>query len=120
MTNLPAALEQIDKANTRLARTPIADRFTYELDPYTHEETNSLGITTAQKQVRLTLSVPQIGFGGWVFVARLVEEEAGYVSFCAPGQNLDGWSRPDTPHCDYSGKFRRRAKEVRAAPRRHR
>jgi hypothetical protein len=44
-----------------------------------------------------------------VFVARLVEEEAGYVSFCAPGQNLDGWSRPDTPHCDYCGKFRRRA-----------
>lgn len=29
------------------------------------------------------------------------------MSFCAPGQNLDGWSRPDTPHCDYCGKFRR-------------
>jgi len=55
-----------------------------------------------------------------VFVARLVEEEADYVSFCAPGQNLDGWARPDTPHCDYCGKFRRRAKEVRAAPHGHR
>ncbi|BAH56017.1 hypothetical protein [Rhodococcus opacus] len=59
--------------------------------------------------MRLDLSAPRIGFDGWVFVARLVEEEAGYVSFCAPGQNLDGWSRPDTPHCDYCGKFRRRA-----------
>ncbi|NHU44969.1 hypothetical protein G9373_19800 [Rhodococcus sp. A14] len=110
MTNLPAALVQIDKANTRLARTNIAERFTYELDPYTHEETNALGLTTAQDRVRLTLSAPRIGFGGWVFVARLEEEEAGYVTFCAPGQNLDGWSRPDTPHCDYCGKFRRRAK----------
>ncbi|EHI43407.1 hypothetical protein OPAG_06685 [Rhodococcus opacus PD630] len=45
-----------------------------------------------------------------LFFARLGEGEAGYVSFCAPGQNLDGWSRPDTPHCDYCGKFRRRAK----------
>ncbi|WP_257014819.1 hypothetical protein [Rhodococcus sp. ACPA1] len=109
MTNLSAALAQIDNANTRLAHNNIAERFTYVLDPYTHEETNALGITTAQQRLHLPLSAPQIGFGGWVFVARLVEEEAGYVSFCALGQNLDGWSRPDTPHCDYCGKFRRRA-----------
>ncbi|WP_054247837.1 hypothetical protein [Rhodococcus opacus] len=110
MTNLPAALAQIDKANARLARNNIADRFTYVLDPYAREETNALGITTAQQRVRLNLSAPRIGFDGWVFVARLVEEEAGYVTFCAPGQNLDGWTRPDTPHCDYCGKLRRRAK----------
>ncbi|MFD6062714.1 hypothetical protein [Rhodococcus wratislaviensis] len=95
MYDLPAALAQNDKAN-------------------------ALGITTAQQRVHLTLSAPQIGFGDWVFVARLVEEEAGYVTFCAPGQNLDGWARPDTPHCDYCGELRRRAKEVRAAPDRHR
>ena len=62
MANLPAALAQI--ANARLARNNIAERFTYVLDPYTHEETNALGITTAQQRVRLTLSAPQIGFGG--------------------------------------------------------
>jgi hypothetical protein len=33
MTNLPAALAQIDKVNTRLARTNIVERFTYVLDP---------------------------------------------------------------------------------------
>ncbi|GAB3835100.1 hypothetical protein GCM10028895_55570 [Pontibacter rugosus] len=60
--------------------------------------------------MRLDLSAPRIGFDGCVFVARLVEEEAGYVTFGAPGQYLDGWARPDTPHCDYCGKFRRRAK----------
>lgn len=110
MAKLTAALAQIDKANARLARNNIAEQFTYALDPYTREETNALGITIAQERVRLTLSAPRIGFGGWVFIARLVEEEAGYVTFCAPGQNLDGWSRPETPHCDYCGKFRRRAK----------
>ena len=110
MTNLYEALAQIDKANARLARNTIAERFTYVLDPYTREETNALGITIAQERVRLDLSAPRIGFDGWVFVARLVEEDAGYVTFCAPGQNLDGWARPDTPHCDYCGKFRRRAK----------
>ena len=91
--DLPSALAQIDKANTRLARNNIAERFTYVLDPYTREETNALGITTAQERVRLDLSAPRTGFDGWVFVARLVEEEAGYVTFCAPGQNLDGWAR---------------------------
>ena len=70
MTNLPAALAQIDRVNTRLAHTNIVERFTYVLDPYTHEETNALGITTAQQRVHLTPSAPQIGFGGWVFVAR--------------------------------------------------
>ena len=118
--DLPAALAQIDKANTRLARNNIAERFTYVLDPYTHEEANALGMTTAQDRVHLTPSAPRIGFDGWLFVTRLVEEDADYVTFCAPGQNLDGRSRPDTPHCDYCGKFRRRAKKVRGAPHRHR
>ncbi|MFC9359609.1 hypothetical protein ACFTZB_23960 [Rhodococcus sp. NPDC057014] len=54
MTNLLDALEQIERANARPARTTIAGLFTYELDPYTHEETNVLGITTAQQRVRLT------------------------------------------------------------------
>ena len=42
MTNLHEALAQIDKANARLARNNIAERFTYVLDPYTREETNAL------------------------------------------------------------------------------
>ncbi|MFD6059829.1 hypothetical protein [Rhodococcus wratislaviensis] len=33
MTNLPAALAQIDKANTRLARNNIAERFTFRPRP---------------------------------------------------------------------------------------
>ncbi|MFC9833722.1 hypothetical protein ACFVKB_07865 [Rhodococcus sp. NPDC127530] len=41
MTNLHEALAQIDKANARLARNNIAERFTYDLDPYTREETNA-------------------------------------------------------------------------------
>lgn len=61
MTNLSAALAQIDKANVRLARTTIAERFTYVLDPYTREEANALGIATAQQRVHLTLSAPGSG-----------------------------------------------------------
>lgn len=110
ITNLSAALAQIDKANARLARTSIAERFTYELEPYVRTRTSAFGIETGEDRVRLTLSAPEIGFEGWVFVARLVEEEAGYIAFCAPGQNLDGWTRPDTAHCDYCGKSRRRSK----------
>lgn len=48
------------------------------------------GIEMLEERVRLTRSAPELALGGWVFVARLVREEAGYITYTAPDQNLDG------------------------------
>lgn len=58
---------------------------------------------------RVTLSAPQITAPGYTFLAALTREEAGMVVRTAPGQSLDGWTRPDEHWCDYCRKSRARS-----------
>ncbi|SUA31637.1 Uncharacterised protein [Mycolicibacterium fortuitum] len=100
---------RIDKANRRLARAGSIERFTYTAEPFTREVTSNGGIAQYIPMLRITLSAPTITVPGYTFVAGLTREEGGMVVRTAPGQNLDGWTRPEAHGCDYCGKIRHRS-----------
>ncbi|BBX30461.1 hypothetical protein [Mycolicibacterium alvei] len=100
---------RIDKANRRLARAGSSERFTYTAEPFTREVSSNGGIAQYIPMQRITLSAPEITVPGYTFVAGLTREEGGMIVRTAPGQNLDGWTRPEDHHCDYCGKTRHRS-----------
>jgi len=99
------AEKRIEKANRRLARAGIAERFTYELsDRYV--DTDGDGRKAYYRD--LTLSHPSISYEGWEFVAAVDHLDAGAVVRSRPGVELGGW-RPEVSECDHCGKVRRRS-----------
>ncbi len=100
------AQARIEKANRRLARAGIEDRFTFELtEPYV----TKVGDPPREMFYRdLTLSHPSISYGGWEFVAAVDHLEAGALVRSKPGVELNGW-RPEVSECEHCGKVRRRA-----------
>jgi hypothetical protein len=97
---------RIEKANRRLARAGIEDRFTFELtEPYV----TKVGEPPVEMFYRdLTLSHPSISFGGWEFVAAVDHLETGALVRSKPGVELNGW-RPEVSGCEHCGKVRRRS-----------
>lgn len=100
------AQARIEKANRRLARAGIDERFTFELtEPY---------VTVAGDPPRemfcrdLTLSHPSISYGGYQFVAAVDHLEGGALVRSKPGVELNGW-RPEVSECEHCGTTRRRS-----------
>lgn len=101
---------RVQKANRRLSRAGASDCFTYTVEEFIREEYDSTAKRTEYiPMIRVTLSAPQITAPGYTFLAALTREEAGMVVRTAPGQNLDGWDRPEEHHCDYCGTSRTRS-----------
>lgn len=99
---------RVDKANRRLARAKAADRFAFICEPFAREDVDEFGEPVHVPMLRVVLSAPRIKAGGYTFVAALTREPGGMVVRTAPGQNLDGWERPEEHGCDYCGKSRGR------------
>lgn len=99
------AQARIDKANRRLERAGIDDRFTYELsEQYVREGDDGQG----RLYQDLTLSHPSISYGGWEFTAAVDHTDVGPIVRSRPGVELDGW-RPETSTCEHCGASRRRS-----------
>jgi hypothetical protein len=125
--------KKISKANSRLDKTEITDRFAatyapYEkmvlkgaielIDPLTGVVVERIGGTlVAQPWLEVTLQTVRISAGHYTFVASLVAEEAGYTVHTAPDQSLDGWQRPEVGdmHCDHcnTNRYRKRLYVIR-------
>lgn len=108
----------IAKANRRLEREGISERFTYTTELHESErEVNATeirfgavpGAIIDTSQITLTLSAPHIEHAGWTFLAACdrTPETGTMVVRCAPGTDLAGW-RPEPGLCDHCGLVRRR------------
>lgn len=109
--NVEAFMNQIDKANRRLERAGIADRFAVEMETEWEHYTLPTGVAAAREWATMTLNYPRLSYGDWEFTASLDREEGGMMVHRKPGgASLEGWERPDEHMCEYCGKKIRRVK----------
>jgi hypothetical protein len=123
--NIPAyrreAFEhKLDVANRRLARAGVTERFSASFESEERkvnkggvelpDGTSFGGTEVTEPWFVATMHAFELTCGDYSFVAALIAEEAGYTVHCAPGQNLDGWKRPEVNdiHCDHCGTKRNR------------
>jgi hypothetical protein len=98
----------IQKANDKLARNGIPDRFTYTLENGSINESvwsdNGMTIRTVENVLVCTLNVPSISYGGWEFVARCEPfgDNGKLITYPVPGIELNGY-RPSEYRCDHCG-----------------
>lgn len=107
--NVDEARKRIERANRRLERAGIEERFEATYEPYSEIETDrETGLQVRKDYVRLTLNRPQISYEGYTFAARIDTTESGrLVAMAAPGQELDGWE-PESLTCEHCGTQRQR------------
>jgi len=99
-SRLLEAVKRIERANRRLERAGIEERFTYETEEYIHQEDGDpVGIPA----VRLTLNAPVISVSGWTFTAAHEETVDGHIVNYGP-------AKVDEMRCDHCGHNRRRGK----------
>ena len=114
----------VDKANRRLAKAGGADapQFTFTFETFEVEQrrptlfyaidgsTEPTGVFLPYFRATLLNDSFRIAVGDHTFVASLIAEEAGYTVHTAPGESLDGWTRPavDDIHCDVCNTVRAR------------
>lgn len=115
---LDEAIARIDKANRRLGREGIDERFTYTVEiTEVHRAVNERevrfgalpGSIIDASTATLTLSAPRISHAGWTFLAACdrTPETGTMVVRTAPGIDLEGW-RPEPGLCDHCGLVRQR------------
>lgn len=105
---LEEAIERIEKANRRAAKSGITEQFTFTTETFeeTYRDENT-GLQMTESFVALTLNVPAVKVEGWTFIATLAwDAEAGLITRTAPGQELT--VRPTDCHCDVCKTERRR------------
>lgn len=108
---LEAFTAKISQANGRLLRAGADVAFAPTLEAFTKTQV----VEKVEVEVpwyRATMDRFDLTLGDYTFIAALVAEEAGYTVHAAPGQNLDGWTRPDVNdiHCDHCGTTRQRTR----------
>ena len=92
----------IEKANNRLARAGVEDRFTYEFKSDVIKNQDG----SHREVIRATLNKPVIKNGEWTFTAT--------HEFTPAGEVVSYWSeegdfeQPEDSHCDQCGKNRKR------------
>jgi hypothetical protein len=96
------AVKKIDRANERLAKVGIDERFTYDL-------TEVIEMRNGRQYLfsELKLNRPSISFGGWAF--------AGAHDFTPAGKVLNFWAKSSAPdvvdnRCDHCGANRARTR----------
>lgn len=115
---LPLLEAKIAKANARLERAGVAERFIPGIEHYQAKKlvggiempdgTLFGGTEIEVDRCRVTLEQFNLAVGDYVFVASLVPEEAGITVHVAPGQSLDGWRPTEFNRCDHCGLSRNR------------
>lgn len=101
----------IKKANRRLAKAGITDRFNATYEPYTLDRVNrETGVMERHERCAVTLNRPVIAYDGYEFAARIEQTESGkLIALTAPDQELHGWT-PQSMACEHCGQNRRRTK----------
>jgi hypothetical protein len=107
--DLPEAIDKIEKANRRLEKYNIPERFEYEVEEYLEEYKSVGGMQISKEKVKLTLNSPSIGVNGTKFLAVITQEEAGFIVKSGRDVELDGW-RPESQACEHCGINRPRSK----------
>lgn len=94
------ARKRIDRANRRLERAGVTERFEATIEEFIHVPTNEvIGVAAA----RLTLSAPVLAIEGWKF--------AGAHEMTADGHIVNyGSTKVTEMRCDHCGHSRRRGK----------
>lgn len=100
-SKLEDALHRIEKANRKLERAGIKERFTADTEYFTEEGENGEKFS----MVKLQLNHPPLSVDGWDFVAAVDEAENGLVTRVMPGQELGGY-KPESMICDHCGRKR--------------
>lgn len=104
ISKLEDAQDRIEKANRKLARAGLEQRFTYTTEEYVEYDKDG----HAFSMVALSLSHPSLSVSGWTFKGAVDKTEDGNVVVrSAPSQELHGY-RPDVFKCDHCGSNRRR------------
>ena len=112
--HIEKAMDYIAKANRRLERAGIEQRFeainVVKGQTEVREGDYPYQTTQVFDYVEFELNVPSIGHDGWTFVASVSFEEGGTLVNAVPGQDLSGWTRPEAHLCEHCGTKRNRAK----------
>lgn len=95
----------IDKANRRLERAGIEERFDYTTETIYEDDPDVKGLS--REKIKLTLNTPAISYNGVTFLAAVDKEEAGMMVRTARGVDISGFT-PETQVCDHCGKKRSR------------
>lgn len=111
--NFDAAVNSIEKANRKLARAGISERFEYETEAKEWVEWDN-GKKIVKPYYSFTLSAPVISYTNdgkkHDFQAVIEKTESGdFVTRSARGVELEGW-KPDNLMCDHCGQKRSRNK----------
>ena len=103
-SKLDNAQKRIDKANKKLERAGIEERFGIsDIEYYTESGENGEEFN----MVKITINNPPLNVEGWDFVAAVDEAEAGFVTRVLPGQELKGYT-PESMTCEHCGQRRSR------------
>jgi hypothetical protein len=109
---------KVAKANARLERAGVAERFSPQYESYTAKKlvggvelpdgTYFGGTEIEVERYRVTLAEFGLAAGDYTFIASLVPEEAGITLHVAPGQSLGDWRPAEFNVCDHCGLKRNR------------
>lgn len=102
-------VDRIEKANRRLEKYGISERFEYTLEEYVVTREKKGGMVLSEPYTRLKLNSPSISINGNKFLAVITEEPAGFVTRSGKDVELSGW-RPDSMKCEHCGINRPRNK----------
>lgn len=104
-SKLEEAEKRIEKANRKLARAGLEERFTYTTENYVEYDKEGHPFS----MVALSLSHPAINVSGWTFVGAVDKVDDGsVVTRSIKSQELGGY-RPAEFRCDHCGSNRRRS-----------
>ena len=103
-SRLEEAKKRIDKANRKLERAGVEERFTYTVEEYIEEDADGHKFA----MVSLEMSNPKLKVSGWDFVAAVDRTpDGGVITRVLPNQDL-GEGRPESLICEHCGRARHR------------
>lgn len=107
--NVNEAQKRIARANRRLEKAGINDRFEIRVEPYT-EIVQKDGVTYQVDRAKVFVDRPTIAYNGFKFLARVEQLDNGeFIASSAPDEELNGWT-PTSMNCEHCGKSRDRLK----------
>jgi hypothetical protein len=103
-SKIEEAVNRIEKANRKLERAGVEERFTYTIEQFVEEDNEG----HAYQMAALNLSHPTIKSGDWSFVAAVDKTGDSLITRTLPSQELNGY-RPEQFKCDHcqSNRFRK-------------
>lgn len=107
--SLGEAIDKIEKANRRLEKYGIKERFEYTTEERFKSVEKVGGMILSESYTKFTLNSPSIAINGNKFLAVITQEEAGFITKTGKDVELNGW-RPESMACEHCGQNRPRSK----------